>query len=152
MVTRRFNTTDLMSDPFFIGFDRLLDKMDQGMNVGSAQKYPPYNIVKTDEHQYMVELAVAGFSKSDIKVKVEDGSLIIEGSKSDSENTNEYLHRGISSRSFKRIFTLSDTIVVNGADLDDGILKIALENVIPEERKPRTIEIGSFSKEQLLTE
>lgn len=140
--TRKF-TTDLLNDPFFIGFDHLLDKMKAA--TPGQTNYPPYNIVKTDENHYVLELAVAGFTKDDLLIELKDGALFIEGKKPEEEGRN-YIHRGISARAFRRTFTLTDTIVVNGADFSDGILTIELENVIPEEKKSRTIEIGGGSK------
>lgn len=143
MVTRKFPSADMLrNDPFFIGFDRLLDRVNHpGSQV--TNNYPPYNIIKTDDDHYRVELAVAGFTEEDLLVKVEDGVLTVEGTKADKEEADEvsYLHRGISARNFKRTFTLSDTIVVRSAGLNDGVLAVELENVIPDEKKPRTIEI-----------
>lgn len=147
MNTRRI-TTDMLNDPFFIGFDSLLNKMNS--HTGTTQNYPPYNIVKTGEHDYRVELAVAGFSEEDLDVQVKDGVLTIEGSTKHDNVEETFLHRGIGSRSFKRTFTLADTIVVNDAWLDNGILNVKLENVIPEEKKPKKIEISN--RRQLLTE
>jgi len=136
--TRRF-TTDLLNDPFFIGFDRVLDRMTA--TTPGQNNYPPYNIVKTEENSYALELAVAGFSEDDIEIEVKEGILSIEGCKDADGEERSYLHRGISSRQFKRTFTLSDTMVVNGANFVNGVLTIELENVIPEEKKPRKIEI-----------
>lgn len=137
--TRRL-TTDLLNDPFFIGFDRVLNKMH---NVTPGQSnYPPYNIVKVDEDNYVIELAVAGFFEDELDIEVKDGILYVEGKKGENDETAQYLHKGISARHFKRSFTLSDTIVVRGADLSQGILTIDLENIIPEEKKPRKIAIG----------
>ena len=147
MNTRRINT-DLLNDPFFIGFDSLLNKMNS--HTGTSQNYPPYNIVKTGDHNYRVELAVAGFSSENLDIQVKDGVLTIEGSTSHDDLEETFLHRGIGSRSFKRTFTLADTIVVNDAWLDNGILNVKLENVIPEEKKPKKIEISN--KRQFLTE
>jgi len=146
--TRRF-TTDLLNDPLFIGFDHLMNKM-QNVTPGQSN-YPPYNIVKVDEHNYAIELAVAGFFENEIDIEVKDGVLFVEGKKKESEEDAKYLHKGISARAFRRSFTLADTIVVRTADLSQGILTIDLENVIPEEKKPRKIQIGSFEK-QLLNE
>lgn len=144
MNTRRFSADMLPNDPFFIGFDRLINRMDQGLHKGTNTNYPPYNIVKVDDDNYNVEVAVAGFARDEITIKVEDGNLFVEGRKEqpDGESPSEYIHKGISARQFRRSFTLSDTIVVRGADLVDGILTVKLENVIPEEKKPRIIEIG----------
>ena len=139
MTNTRRMTTDLLSDPFFIGFDRVLNRM-QNSTPGQTN-YPPYNIVKLDDDRYTIEIAVAGFDENEIEVELKEGVLNVFAEK-DSKDEGEYLHKGISARAFRRSFTLSDTIVVNGADLVNGILAIELENVIPEEKKPRKIDIG----------
>ncbi len=152
MTNARRMTADLLSDPFFIGFDRVLNKM-QNSTPGQTN-YPPYNIVKIDEDHYTIEIAVAGFNESDIEIELKDGVLNVFAEKADKDE-GDYLHKGISARAFRRSFTLSDTIIVNGADLVNGILAIELENVIPDEKKPRKIEIGKNStsaKKTLLTE
>lgn len=146
-------TADLLNDPFFIGFDRVLHKM-QNSTPGQTN-YPPYNIVKLDEDRYTIELAVAGFDEDEIDVSIKEGVLEVIAEKAAHRDEGEYLHKGISARAFRRAFTLSDTIIVNGADLVNGILSIELENVIPEEKKPRKINIGKQSasgKKTLLTE
>ena len=140
-------TAAMLNDPFFIGFDRVLNRMHQ-QTPGQSNNYPPYNIVKVDEDNYAIELAVAGFFDNEIDIEVKDGILYVEGKKGDHDE-GEYLHKGISARAFRRSFTLSDTIVVRGADLSQGILTIDLENVIPEEKKPRKIAIGNTEKELL---
>lgn len=136
--TRRY-TADMLNDPFFIGFDRVLNRMNA--QTPGQGNYPPYNIVKVDEDNYQIQVALAGFHEDEIDVEVRDGTLNVEGEKEKIEDETEYLHRGISARSFKRSFTLSETIVVRGANFTDGILTIDLENVIPEEKKPRKIDI-----------
>ena len=145
MNTRTF-TTDMLNDPFFIGFDRMLDKMRT--TTPGQGNYPPYNIVKTEENFYELQLAVAGFTEDDLDVELKDGVLTVEGKK-DGDDEKNYIHKGISARAFRRTFTLSDTIIVNGADLTDGILTVELENVIPEEKKPRKITIGRGEPELL---
>jgi molecular chaperone IbpA len=146
MTTRRFNAANF-NDPFFIGFDRMLDRMT-ATTPGQTNNYPPYNIIKVDEDNYAIELAVAGFIEDEINIEVKEGVLYVLGEK-DKEESSEYLHKGISARSFHRSFTLSDTIVVKGADLQQGILTIELENIIPEEKKPRKIDIGKSKKTSL---
>lgn len=145
-MTRTF-TADMLNDPFFIGFDRLVDRM-RATTPGQSN-YPPYNIVKVEDNHYELQLAIAGFTQDDLDVELKDGVLTVEGKKSD-EDEKTYLHKGISARQFRRTFTLADTIVVNGADLADGILTVKLENVIPEEKKPRKILIGRASEPELL--
>ena len=144
--TRRINT-DFLNDPMFVGMDRILNKMHS--TIPSQSNYPPYNIVKVDEDNYAIELAVAGFFEDELDIEVKDGVLYVEGKKGEHEES-KYLHKGISARAFKRSFTLVDTIVVRGANLSQGILTIDLENVIPEEKKPRKIAIGK--NPELLTE
>jgi molecular chaperone IbpA len=108
-------------------------------------------LIKSDENHYIVELAVAGFTQDMIDIQVEDGVLTIEGKVEGTEVEREFIHKGIGARAFKRSFTLADTVEVRGADLVNGILTVELENVIPEEKKPRKIEIGTSGK-TLLTE
>jgi molecular chaperone IbpA len=145
MNTRTFRA-DMLNDPFFIGFDRMIDRMREA--TPGQSNYPPYNIVKTEENFYELQLAVAGFTQDDLDVELKDGVLTVEGKK-DGDDEKNYIHKGISARAFRRTFTLSDTIVVNGADLTDGILTVELENVIPEEKKPRKINIGRGEPELL---
>lgn len=143
----------LTQDPFFVGIDRIFDRMHTMNRLAEGQNtnYPPYNLIKSDENHYIVELAVAGFTQDMIDIQVEDGVLTIEGKVEGTEVEREFLHKGIGARAFKRSFTLADTVEVRGADLVNGILTVELENVIPEEKKPRKIEIGTSGK-TLLTE
>ena len=131
---------------FSVGFDSIFDRFFD-MDLTRDSGYPPYNIRKINEAQYVIEIALAGFSKDDIEVEVTEGSLTIRSKKLDEkeEETSEdsYVHKGIAKRSFLRCWTLSDDIFVKGADLKDGMLVINLEKVIPEEKKPRLITIGS---------
>lgn len=141
----------------FVGFDHLFDELDRAVKQANDH-YPPHNIVKSGDNDYLIELAVAGFTRDDLTVEVKDRSLIITG-----EHKNrgrEYIHRGISTKKFNRTFRLSEYVKVSGADLVDGILSVNLKVVIPEEMRPRQIPIGtnevtndSHSKDkQLLTE
>jgi molecular chaperone IbpA len=121
----------------------------------TASNFPPHNILKLDDSRYIVELAVAGFSKDEIEISVEDGTLNVKGEKKEKETDIQYIHRGIGTRSFTKTLTIADTIEVKGAEFKDGILRIGLENIVPEHKKPRKIEIGSELKEfkpQLLQE
>ena len=129
------------SFPFAIGFDRtlqLLERADTHSNVN----YPPYNIVKVDEENFQIELAVAGFSEEDISVEVKDGILLVKGVKSE-DDEREYAHKGISSRKFEKNFRLSEFVVIDGADLVNGILVVNARVEVPEERRPRKIHLGS---------
>jgi molecular chaperone IbpA len=136
---------ELRHDPFLVGFDRIFDRMHTINTLQTKQSnYPPYNIVKKDDDFYVVEIAVAGFLQAEIDITLEDGVLKVTGEKkSEGEDGTVFIHKGIGARDFQRSFTLSDTIVVQGADLSNGIISISLENVIPDEKKPRRIEIGS---------
>jgi|TARA_R100001163_G_C5003922_1_gene152130 molecular chaperone IbpA len=134
-----------------IGIDRIFDQFKQTQqNVQT--NYPPYNIVKVgkDNYKYVIEMAVAGHTMDSIDVTVEKQILTVKGAGAEKTDT-DYIHKGISQRGFTRTFTLADTIKVKGANIVNGILYIELENVIPEEDKPKTIKIGA-SKPQLLLE
>ncbi len=141
-----------------LGFDRFFGEVEKMMNLEAPKvtsAFPPHNIIKLDEARYVVELAVAGFSKDEIEITVEDGSLIVKGVKEDKETEVQYLHKGIGTRSFTKTLTIADTIEVQGAEFKDGILRIGLVNVIPESKKPKKIEIGKdlkMFKPELLTE
>ena len=129
---------------FTIGFDSLFDRLFDMDTTRDSQGYPPYNIRKVNDLQYVIELALAGFSKDDIEVEVTDGQLSIRSKEEKKEEESSYfVHKGIAKRSFSRTYTLSDDIIVKGADLKDGMLIVELEKVIPDEKKPRLIQIGS---------
>jgi molecular chaperone IbpA len=151
--------------PRTVGFDRLLSTLDEFETLMTRDKqvqtYPPYNVVKYDDDRYKIEIAVAGFSRSELDITVKENKLTVTGAATESaENATarEYVHRGIGKRDFVHTFTLAETVVVEGADIVDGLLNIELRNVIPEEKQPRKIEIGQthvfFDKndKQLLTE
>ena len=145
-------------DPFTtVGFDRIFDRITSLHNEGKVKgsnSYPPYNITKESDTTYIVELAVAGFTEETIDIEVAHGELTIQGNAPDSPDEKEYLHRGIAARAFSRKFTLAETVVVRDASLENGMLRILLENVIPEEQKPKKISIGKTLKDtkELLTE
>ena len=126
--------------PYAVGYDKLFDNLSRYVdNNVSSTGFPPYNIRKEGDYHYVIEMALAGFSKEDIEVEVADGTLSVRSDKKDDVADN--LYRGISFRKFNRKFTLSDDIVVNDAALDNGMLTINLERVVPEEKKPRLIEV-----------
>jgi len=129
-----------------LGFDRIFDRMAELTTAPqNQQSYPPYNITINDDYFYTIELALAGFKEEDINIELEDGVLTIEGNSGQQEDDREYVHKGIAARAFTRKFTLVDTIVVCGATFKDGILSVYLENIIPEEQKPKKVEInGDF--------
>jgi len=126
-------------------FDRLFGDVESSENQGG---FPPYNIIRKDEENlYILEMAVAGFSKEDLEAELKEGVLTVR-SKTDQEE-GEYLHRGIAKRAFTRSFTISDDMIVKGADLVNGMLTISLERVVPEEKKSRMIEIGQPTESDL---
>ena len=133
--------------PFSVGFDDLFDHFNNTLEYTVKQpnkqpkSYPPYNINKVDDLNYQIEMALAGFSKKDIEIKSALSQLTIKSVENDDKNEKETLHRGISKRKFSRTFTLAEDIKVNGAELKDGMLLIDLEKIVPEEKKPRTIDI-----------
>ena len=129
------------SFPFAIGFDRTFQLLNRAEHLHDTSNYPPYNIVKIDAENFSVEIAVAGFSKKDISITKEKEVLLIEGSKENLNEDTEYVHRGLSGRTFNRKFTLADDIEVKGADMKDGILSVSLERIVPEEDKPVEIKI-----------
>lgn len=125
----------------FIGFDHVWSEIERLSDMADNKLYPPHNVVKHDDSTFTIELALAGYSKDDLKVEVKEGILVIAGDKSGEER--EYLHRGISSKKFTRTFRLSEHVVVSGADFVDGLLVIDLKVEIPEEKLPRSIPIGN---------
>ena len=127
----------------FIGFEPILNELERIHTAGRIQdNYPPHNVVKVDDENFIIELAVAGFSQDDIHVEVKDGILLIKAEKAEKDE-REYAHKGISSRKFEKSFRLSEFVVIDGADLVDGILVVNARVEVPEERRPRKIEIGS---------
>ena len=127
--------------PYAVGFERVFDQLQNYVeNNATSTGYPPYNIRKDGEYNYDIEMALAGFSKKDIEVEVADGVLTIRSIKENEEDENN-LYRGISYRKFNRKITLADDIIVKDAKLQDGLLKISLEKIIPEEKKPRLITV-----------
>jgi molecular chaperone IbpA len=128
--------------PQTVGFDNIINELDTLLNAQSAvSSFPPHNIIKLDDYQYIVEMAIAGFSKQEVTITLKDGLLEIKGQKNPDREDIQYLHKGIGTRSFIKTIRLADTVEVRGAEFKDGILRIALENVIPESKKPRQIEI-----------
>jgi len=131
--------------PVSVGFDSVFDHFESMFNESPSlhTNYPPYDILKTDEHSYVIELAVAGFSKKDIAVTVENGVLTVESDREgNAENSGqEIIHRGISKRYFKKSFSISDDVEIRGAELEDGLLRISMEKIIPESRKRKEISI-----------
>jgi molecular chaperone IbpA len=141
-----------------LGFERFFGEVEKMLTIDHRSvttAFPPHNIIKLDDTRYVVELAVAGFSKDEIDISVDNGTLVIRGEKQNKENETQYLYKGIGARSFTKSLTVADTVEVKGAEFKDGILRIGLENIVPEHKKARKIEIGSELKEfkpQLLQE
>ena len=131
--------------PFSVGFDDIFAHFNDTLEytANQSQSYPPYNINKLDDLNWEIEMALAGFSKDDIEISYADNQLTIKSvlAKDEIEQNSKTVHRGISKRQFTRRFTLADEVVVNSAELKDGMLVVDLEKIVPEAKKPRTIKI-----------
>ena len=130
--------------PLSVGFDDVFNHFESmfDYDMVNVSNYPPYNIVKTGDNKYDVEVALAGFNKKDINVSVENGMLTIESKEDKSKDKDgEVIHKGISKRYFKKSFTISDDVEVKGAELKDGMLRVSMEKIIPESKKLKTIDI-----------
>ena len=127
-----------------IGFDRLFDMLENSSAGQGQENYPPFDLIKTGENEYRIELAVAGFKPEEIDITAQQNVLLVSGRKSEENEQKgaDYIYRGIANRSFERRFALADHIQVRGADLKDGLLQIELLREIPEAMKPRKIDIG----------
>lgn len=147
-------------DKFFVGFDEQFNRIaklhdDLTKNIPN---YPPFNIKKVDENKYVIEMAVAGFSRQELEIEFADDKLIVKGNAQDDKGEGvEWLHKGIAARNFTHTFALNDQVEIQGAELLNGMLKIALERIIPDHKKPQKIEISSEpikakSKKQMLVE
>jgi molecular chaperone IbpA len=140
------NTLSLLDNfnqitPYAVGFDRIFDNLSRYVdNNVTSTGFPPYNIRKEGDYNYVIEMALAGFGKKDIEVEVAEGTLSVRSVKENSEDDST-VYRGISYRKFDRKFTLADDIVVNGAKLENGMLSLELERVVPEEKKPRLVTV-----------
>jgi molecular chaperone IbpA len=141
MITTYDKLANVFNDPWLIGFTREFDRLNTIQKSNSKVAYPPYNVLKYSEDSYALELAVAGFNKDEIDVTVKDGSLIISGEKLQVENDDYFLHRGIATRKFTRSFALGEFMEVEEADMDNGILSVTINRVVPEEKKPKQITI-----------
>lgn len=139
---------------YFVGFDKFNDKVNEtfdSLSKAAMSTYPPFNIKKTDENVYVIEVAVAGFSKQDIELTFDGGKLVIKGATTvdslvqDGINTT-YLHKGIADRAFTRTFSIADNIEIKNAEMVNGLLKVWLEHIIPENKKPKKIDIKDASE------
>lgn len=127
-----------------VGFDRLFDLLDSVGQYDTSQSYPPYNIERTDETRYRISLAVAGFPEKDLNVELREGVLSVQGKRVDGDSDKaSYLYQGIAGRAFERRFQLAENVEVRGAKLENGLLHIDLERIVPEEQKPRRIQINA---------
>jgi molecular chaperone IbpA len=126
-----------------VGFDRVLDLLDSVSRYDTTQTFPPYNIERTDESHYRITIAVAGFADKDLNVEVRDGVLTVQGKRTNEETEKPgYLYQGIAGRAFERRFQLAEHVEVKGAKLENGLLHLDLERIVPEEKKPRRIPIN----------
>ena len=132
-------TMDLFNDPFFIGFNRDLGRLNTAYKTNS-QSYPPYDLLKLDDDTYQISLAIAGFSREDIDVSVDNGTLIIKGEIVEVTDA-EVVHKGIAGRKFVKSFALGEYMEVTSAELKDGMLHINIDRIVPEEKKPKSIKI-----------
>ena len=135
---------DLFNDPFFIGFNRELSRLNTAHQTNS-QSDPPYDLLKLDEDTYRLSLAIAGFTKDDLKISVDNGTLIIKGEIVEVTDA-EVVHKGIAGRKFVRSFALGEYMEVTGAEMKDGMLHIDIDRIVPEEKKPKEIPIKVAKK------
>lgn len=141
----------------FVGFDNIFADLERMANAHKKDHYPPHNVVKHNEDEFLIELAVVGFKEKDIEISVKDGILTVKGDRDQRRDQNLYVHKGISGRKFERSFRLSEFVEVIGANLEDGLLTIKLQRIVPEEKRPRLIQInygGQYDNNsaELLTE
>jgi molecular chaperone IbpA len=132
-----------------VGFDRLADLLDAATSE-TANGYPPYNIERTDDNAYRIDIAVAGFKSDELTIEVKENLLTVQGRKPANDEVKRYLHRGLAERNFERRFQLADYVVVTDAQLSDGLLSVALRRELPEALKPRQIEISTAKSEALI--
>lgn len=141
-------------DKFFIGFDDQISRMQKLHDdiTKNIPNYPPYNIKKVDENHYVIEMAVAGFGQTDIDIEMNEGKLVVRGNIDAAEGEDNFLFKGIANRAFTRTFALNDEVEVKDAEIFNGMLKIALERLIPEHKQPKKIAVKSKSPKQLLVD
>ena len=141
-------------DKFFVGFDEQFNRMQKLHDdlTKNIPNYPPYNIRKTGDNTYTIEMAVAGFGQSEIDIEIDGGKLIVRGNVSAENEANDYVFKGIATRAFTRSFAIDDQIEVKDAELFNGMLKIALERLVPEAAKPKKVAVKSKGEKTLLNE
>ena len=130
------------NSPWFIGFDELFSRMEQ-IHSTTTDNYPPHNVVRIDDDHYVIELAVAGFGENELDISVQNGVLTVVGNR---EDTRDYVHKGVSTRKFTRVFTLNEHVEAKTASINNGILSIQLERNVPEAQRPRKIAIGKIAE------
>lgn len=149
------NLSDIFEQvkPFAVGFDRVFDNFHNVADIKSPT-YPPYNIIRTDDEEYLIEIACAGFREDEFNINLvpEGNKLIVQGVQDRGESERDYVHRGIGARNFTHAFTLAPEVEVLDAEFVDGILNITLKRIIPEEKKTRTIQVGKKSTKEFLSE
>ena len=129
-------------DPHFVGFDSLFDRLNSHYQLHTTANFPPYNIRKLEQNKWQVEIALAGYDKKDLEIKSVEGNLVVKTKDSNDSSVDEqWIHRGIAQRKFTRTFAMADDSVVNRAKMDNGMLYIEIERIVPEEKKPKIIEI-----------
>ncbi len=133
-----------------VGFDRLATLLDAAASSDSAAGYPPYNIERTDENAYRIEIAVAGFKPDELNIEVKENLLTVQGRKAANDEPRRFLHRGLAERNFERRFQLADYVVVTDAQLSDGLLAISLKRELPEQLKARRVEIKAAPQAGLI--
>ena len=141
-------------DKFFVGFDEQFTKMQKLHDdiTKNIPNYPPYNIKKVDDTHYVIEMAVAGFGQNEIDIEIDGGKLVVKGNVQSTDEEENFLFKGIAARAFTRTFALNDQVEVKDAELFNGMLKIALERLIPEEKKPKKVAVKSKGEKQFLNE
>ena len=141
-------------DKFFVGFDdqiRQFQKLHDDVTK-NIPNYPPYNIKKIDDTHYVIEMAVAGFGQTDLDIEIDGGKLTVKGAVNSAEAEDNFLFKGIAARAFTRTFALNDQVEVKDAEIFNGMLKIALERLIPEEKKPKKVAVKTRGEKQLLND
>lgn len=141
-------------DKFFVGFEDQFNRMQKLHDdlTKNIPNYPPYNIRKTGDNTYTIEMAVAGFGQSEIDIEIDGGKLIVRGNVNTENEANDYIFKGIAARAFTRSFAIDDQIEVKDAELFNGMLKIALERLVPEEKKPKKVAVKTKGQKSFLTE
>lgn len=149
---RRISVGSLGNLPHSIGFENIINQLDYLFDFEkNIPSYPPHNIIRIDEYKYIVQFALAGFTKDELELQIEDSKLIVKGNKKESIDNLEYIHKGIGTRAFTKSIPIIDTVEVEYASYENGILSVGLINNIPEHKKPKSIEITSGSIEDIPT-